>query len=447
MNIRTLSLPEYAAFLDQSRMSCNFMQSWQFVASHEGREKNRIYAGEEDGRILYAIPVFLRPAMKLFSYAESPREWVAASPELLQDEEKLSSFTDGVKKELKNEGALVWLLESNVEYQPHDKNGAALDSPFFNEPYRDLVASLGFEKCRLWTGYDSSRQSRWVSWIDLQKNLPEISKGFPISLDAPFELYSWDELLKEMAGNTRRSFQKADLPYLEYSLVRGDQHPDLSEFDALLEMSAEKHSFSSGSSTSRQELLDSFQEHGYLCTSYLNIDTYDTFLKEKEAEFTAKEAAALEVCEKMPNSKKKRNQLLEIQEQKTHNEKEMKALEELRQKEKTNRIPLASGIFFETPSEMVYLYGGSRPDLARYMGPYVNQKAMIHLALEHGLRRYNFWGISGLFEPEDEGYGVFYFKKNLGATVGEYCGEFAMVLNPLLGKAYLRKIRGSQLED
>lgn len=446
LNIRTLTYEQYAKFLNDSHMAYSFLQSGDFARAHEAHETVRYYAGEEDGKILYAIYVIFRPAFRLFTYASSPREWVSASPELAQDPVKLEQFVSGMRQTLKKEGALLWLLESSVEYQPHDKNGDVVEGLFCNESYRDLLAGLGFEKTKLWRGYDERFQSRWVSWIDLQKNLPEISRGFPIALDRPHEMYTWPELMKEMAGNTRRSFQKADLPYLEYTITRGDENSDLSEFDTLLEQSAQKHNFNSGSTAGRQELLESFGPHGYVCISALNVPAYRTYLEEKEKEFSEREKEAQAVCEAMPNSKKKRNQLLEIQEQKAHNEKEMEALVELRKAEPADRIPLAGGIFFETPSEMVYLYGGSRPDLARFMGPYVTQKAMIRLALEHNLRRYNFWGISGFFKPDEEGYGVFYFKKNLGATAGEYCGEFTMVLHPLLGKTFRNKIRSGMLE-
>lgn len=447
MNIQTLSLPEYEKFLADSHMSYSFLQSPAFVKSHENYETIKIYAGMEEGKILYAIIVFFRPAMRFFHYACSPREWVAASPELARDEKQIASFSNALAAAVKKDGALAYLMESGVEYQQHDKSGDVLENGFHHEDYRNMLAQAGFTKSRLWRGYDERRQSRWVSWIDLQKDLDTQTRGYPFSLDAPYTLYSWQELLKQMAGNTRRSFQKADLPYLEYSITRGDEEFDLSEFDALLEMSAEKHSFQAGDSAKRKETLACFGAHGYLCTSYLNLDAYDTFLRNKEEELSAKEAKAAEVCEKMPESKKKRNQLLEIQEQKSHNEKEIEQLAKLKEDEQDTLIPLASGIFLETPSEMIYLHGGSRPDLARYMGPYVNQKAMIHLALDHHLRRYNFWGISGRFMPEEEGYGVFYFKKNLGATVGEYCGEFVRPLHPLLGSSFLKKIRKNDLEN
>lgn len=440
MNIQVLNPNEYEDFLAKSKTAYNFMQSAAFARSLEKSDKVQILAGVENGEILYAVIVILRPAMKLFSYASSPREWVVARPELLQDESKLKEFVQGVQKKLKDEKAIVWLVESNVELQPHDQNGHVVEG-FFNESYRDFLARVGFEKGPLWKGYDEGRQSRWVSWIDLQKNLPQIYQGYPAPLESGLEEYTWPELLKEMAGNTRRSFQKTDLPYLVCERHDGTEEVDLSEFDALLESSAEKHHFGTGNSNHRLDLLKAFGKNGYLCTSYLDVEAYETYLQERHAEFTKQEAEALAVCERMPRSKKKRNQLLEIQEQKNHNEKELVALAELKTKETQKRIPLASGLFFETPSEMVYLFGGSRPDLARYFGPYAMQKMMIRLALEHGLQRYNFWGISGNFEPEQEGYGVFFFKKNLGATVGEYCGEFYLPIQGWLSKLFLNKIR------
>lgn len=441
MEIKVLNPTEYEEFLTHAKTAYNFMQSAAFARSLEASDNVKILAGFEEGQILYAVIVILRPALKLFSYASSPREWVAASRALLEDEEKLQEFVQGVKKKLKEEKAIVWLVESNVELQQHDQNGQVLADGFSNEAYRDLLVRVGFEKGPLWKGYDEGRQSRWVSWIDLQKKLPETYHGYPAPLESGLEEYTWAELLKEMAGNTRRSFQKTDLPYLVCERHDGSEEVDLSVFDALLESSAEKHHFGTGNSTHRLELLKAFGKNGYLCTSYLDVPAYEKYLLERQAQFTKQEEEALAVCERMPRSKKKRNQLLEIQEQKNHNEKELATLEALKAKETQSRIPLASGLFFETPSEMVYLFGGSRPDLARYFGPYAMQKMMIRLALDHGLQRYNFWGISGNFEPEEEGYGVYFFKKNLGATVGEYCGEFYLPIQGVLSKVFLNKIR------
>ncbi len=83
MEIQVLNPNEYEDFLARSKTAYNFMQSSAFARSLQSSDKVKILAGVEDGEILYAVIVILRPAMKLFSYASSPREWVAARPELL----------------------------------------------------------------------------------------------------------------------------------------------------------------------------------------------------------------------------------------------------------------------------------------------------------------------------------------------------------------------------
>lgn len=441
MEIRPLSIDQYDAFLKQTKMAYNFMQSTEFVRYTSKQDHVKILGGFKSDELLIATFVILRPALRFFTYGSSPREWIVKTPELLHDENLIKEFAQGVAKILKKERAIVWMVESNTEYQQHDQNGNTVEGSFCNEDYRRMLNRCGFLLSPLWVGYDESRQSRWVSWIDLQKNLPAASHGFALPLENDLEEYTWEDLLKEMAGNTRRSFQKTDLPYIVTVRKTGNDEFDLDEFESLLECSAEKHNFGSGAKDHRKNILKSFGDRGYLSTAYLDVEEYDHFLQQKEIEFSNQEAEALAVCEKMPNSKKKRNRLLEIQEQKTHNEKEIVALQQLKQDDPRKMIPLASGIYLETPSELVYLFGGSDPKLARYMGPYANQKEMIHLALDHKLQRYNFWGISGHFQPEEDGYGVFFFKKNLGATVGEYCGEFIWVIKSLPAKLFLKRVR------
>ena len=49
---------------------------------------------------------------------------------------------------------------------------------------------------------------------------------------------------------------------------------------------------------------------------------------------------------------------------------------------------------------------------------------MINYAIEHGINRYNFYGISGDFSEDAEDAGVVKFKKGYDADVIEYVGDF-----------------------
>ena len=56
---------------------------------------------------------------------------------------------------------------------------------------------------------------------------------------------------------------------------------------------------------------------------------------------------------------------------------------------------------------------------------------MINYAIEHGINRYNFYGISGDFSEDAEDAGVVKFKKGYDADVIEYVG---LLLNLLINQ-------------
>lgn len=103
--------------------------------------------------------------------------------------------------------------------------------------------------------------------------------------------------------------------------------------------------------------------------------------------------------------------------------------------------PAAGAMFMETPNEMLYFISGSDPDkkFSKYNAPSVLQAEMIRQAVNDGLTRYNMGGISGYFEPGQEGAGVFKFKETLGAHVIHTLGVFNMPLNGR-GKLFLKRL-------
>ena len=57
---------------------------------------------------------------------------------------------------------------------------------------------------------------------------------------------------------------------------------------------------------------------------------------------------------------------------------------------------------------------------------------MLHLCVEKGVSRYNFYGIDGVFDdPDDEGRGVLEFKQGFNGYVEELPGEFTLPVSKL----------------
>ena len=81
--------------------------------------------------------------------------------------------------------------------------------------------------------------------------------------------------------------------------------------------------------------------------------------------------------------------------------------------------------------EVTYLFSGSEHKYRVYRGSYAIQWHMIKEAIAEGYERYNMYGISGNFNKDEDGYGVFDFKRGFDAKVVELIGDFILAIDPV----------------
>ena len=74
--------------------------------------------------------------------------------------------------------------------------------------------------------------------------------------------------------------------------------------------------------------------------------------------------------------------------------------------------------FIQSQDELVYLYSAAYDTFKKYNAPYAIQWHMLQYALKHGIRKYNFYGLSGDFDKNAQDYGVYEFKKRLSRCRG-----------------------------
>ncbi|MBH4731761.1 glycine glycyltransferase FemA, partial [Staphylococcus aureus] len=108
-----------------------------------------------------------------------------------------------------------------------------------------------------------------------------------------------------------------------------------------------------------------------------------------------------------------------------------------------NELPISAGFFFINPFEVVYYAGGTSNAFRHFAGSYAVQWEMINYALNHGIDRYNFYGVSGKFTEDAEDAGVVKFKKGYNAEIIEYVGDFIKPINKPVYAAYtaLKKVK------
>lgn len=100
--------------------------------------------------------------------------------------------------------------------------------------------------------------------------------------------------------------------------------------------------------------------------------------------------------------------------------------------------PLSAAMFILYGDEIIYLFSGSEQKYMHdYNAQYLIQWHMIKYAADHNFKRYNFYGIQGLPDPNSEGYGIYGFKKGFGGHVVELIGTYE---TPLSAFYYLSKI-------
>lgn len=101
--------------------------------------------------------------------------------------------------------------------------------------------------------------------------------------------------------------------------------------------------------------------------------------------------------------------------------------------ENADGVPVSGIVFIENSWEMVAAIGGAVTGHEHERGNHLLHDHMIKTALEHGLTRYNFYGIEGRNnDPSSEGYGVYEFKTRFGTGfTEELIGEFTLPVDKL----------------
>lgn len=96
--------------------------------------------------------------------------------------------------------------------------------------------------------------------------------------------------------------------------------------------------------------------------------------------------------------------------------------------------PLSAAMFMLYGDEVIYLFSGSDETyMKEYNAQYLIQWHMIKYAAEHKFKRYNFYGINGLPDPNSKDNGIYDFKKGFTSEttgrVTELLGAYELPVN------------------
>lgn len=363
---------------------------------------------------LYACAVAaIGRVMKLYTYAYIPRGILFTEEGLQHKEEVVSQ----IHQTLKTENKCIYVItDPKFILQERDKNGDIVEGGINNQAVVDEMTAMGYQHLPLTKGYDDSHQARWQSVLTL--------KG-----------QDRDSLFHAFSKRTRQNIKNT----LKYHIkVRKLERNELHLLAEMVELSAQKQHFDTLPLSYYEQQYDCFGDHAQAYYTYLDIDNYAQQIQSQleEEEKTIQEAK--EALAQNPHSKNANSRLKVASSHITALEKRRQDAQDLHETY-GHEVGLAAAMFIFYGDEVVYLMSGANEDLRRFHGPYALQWYIIQKALEEGYDYYNFYGISGYFEPDQEGYGVFDFKRGFNAHVVELIGVFEYPLRPKLYSLYKKK--------
>lgn len=410
MRINTINIQQYSEYLDTVDTAV-FQQS-PFHAKkfeHDGWSVEFIQASQENEVYATCMLAYL-PLMKVFKYCYVARGFLAD----YKDKDKLVKFTSSLKQYLKKKNVVYLEMDPEIDLVQRDKDGNVVENGFNNYDVVENLKSAGFIQLPLKQGYDLSKECRFCSSIDLRGKTS-------------------DEIFNEFSSATRRNTRTAQKYNVHIRTLNVDQ---LHILDSMEKETSARQDFEAMSLDYFKNLYAFYgEEHVETLLSYLDLDEYEQKIKKEYNTTLTSIEKTKAFLEKNPGNEKKEKRLKTDETYLDSLEKKISHIQELKDTY-GKEVPLACCLFIKYGHEIVYLVGSSNYEQRDFRGPYAIHWHMIQEAIQEGYDFYNFYGISGYFEPGKEGYGVFDFKRGYNAVVHEYIGNFILPCKPFIFKIY-----------
>ncbi|MDR2834015.1 MAG: aminoacyltransferase [Streptococcaceae bacterium] len=415
MNFTTLTQEEFLEY-SLKNTGYNFMQSLQMKTLREKRGWQVEFVGmKENGKVVLSTLLAKMPA-KLGYYYEIDGGFLGD----YTNKQLVTTFIHSLKEYMKNNGGLYLSMTPDFVYQQRTWSGETI-----GEAQKEVFQTLT-QAGMVHQGFDIgfSAKPRWIFVKDLSMIADEKSLQKTYQKDAQYSVKR-----SKGFGITIRN-----LAYEELSL-----------FKTLTEHTAKRRGFEDKTLEYYQQAYQSFGEDAKFVVAEINFATYIASLEKKVQELEQKLIRIARNLEKTPNSSKMLNQQREFQEQLQTQEKRIKEAQGFKEESGDQEVILAGGLFIFNHQEVIYLFSGTYDKYKNFYAPFLIQDTMMTLALEKGIKRYNFFGINGQFDGSD---GVLKFKQSFTGQVEEKMGTFNLIVSPLKYKLYqlmhqtLGKLRG-----
>ena len=406
MKLVNLTEKEFESFAKKHpQISFHQTASWGRLKETNGWKSHLI--GLKDGKKIVAASLLLSkktPIKKDMFYA--PRGFLID----YKNFDLLKEFTLEVKKYAKDNHGIFLKIDPYIIYKERDMDGNVVEDGIDNSDAYNNLIKLGYKHF----GFNMMQETLQPRWIFVKDTKDQ----------------NIDEMFQAMDRKTRQQLNKNETNCIK---IRELEYDELDLFKDIMQKTGDRRDFIDRPLSYYQDLYKNLHDEGIgkFIVAELHAKEAISKLEDEINKFQADyddrknkyENKIITMNEKKYNQKQK-----EVQTNIDNLTKRRDEIAKLKD-EKGDIVPLSGVFYLLYGNEVLSLVGGSYADTMEYQGFHTIHWEMIKYAVEHGYDRYNFYGITGIFDKKNPLYGLYLFKRGFGGVVVELIGEFDLVIN------------------
>jgi len=407
--IQELTEKEFSKFAEKHPLF-SFHQTKEWGELKKGNGWKYHFVGLKEKNKIVAATMLLSkmtPIKKKIFY--SPRGYLLD----FNDFEIVEKFTFGIKKYVKDNGGFFIKIDPYLEHLERNINGDVVEGGIDNSKVIDYLKKLGYKHYGFNLTFGKELQPRWIYVLDIDGK-------------------DKDTVFKNFSSDTKRYINRAIKNGLEIEEVTLD---NLKDFADIMNHTSKRRGFINRPFSYYQEMYKTLGNNVKILSCFLDTEKAINNTK-VELEGLEKELEELKLRMEEVGSKKSKDSYKQKKTEYDNLDKKYKEFLELNKKH-GKKIIMASSMFLLFGHEVLYLYSGSYDEFMKYNAQYLIQWEIIQYAVENKYDRYNFYGIEGNFNKENnDTYGIYEFKKGFDGHVVEFIGEFDLVTNKFYYSLY-----------
>lgn len=386
MKIEELESNEYEEYISKNKYTTFYQKEYWGKLKKDGGWNYKLVGMKKNNKIVGATLLLFKNlplGLKLFY---SPRGFLID----YNDEELLKEFVLEIKEYVKNENGFILKIDPYVEYKTRDIDGNIVEGGVNNSKVVENLKKLGFKHYGFNKDISKELQPRWMYVLDLKGKTE-------------------DEIFSNFSKHYRKTIRRTEKQGLVVERISKDK---LMDYKKIMEHTSSRRDFIDRPYSYYENMYDKIGENLIINVCYLDtnlgINKFKDEIKKIEGYQDIKDYHLKDI-----EDYKKKIELYESY-----------------QKKYGDKIPLAGTMSIVCGKEYLNLFGGAYEEFMHYDAQYLIKWHTMKEALNLGCEIYNFYGISGNFEKENNDmYGVYEFKRGFGGRVVELIGEFDLIIS------------------